>query len=88
MKTIKQQAEVTYSAITIKEAILMAPLMDELIRQVNYVRALQKFTSLPKEEKEKYYLPHGYSNIKNVEKIFDMLTQLGFCGTDNEELLP
>ncbi len=88
MKTIKQQAEVTYSAINFQEAIIVAPLMDELIRQINSQKTSAKYHSLPKEERDQYQWPSIRHVVDNAEKVFEVLTQLGFCGTGTIDILP
>lgn len=82
MKTIKRQEEITFNAISFKDAIVMLPLMDTIIREINHSRVANFYDNLPKEEKEKYR--HIWRNSKlditneSLEKILKILNDLGF----------
>lgn len=82
MKTIKRQEEIAFNAISFKDAIVMLPLMDTIIHEINHSRVANFYDNLPKEEKEKYR--HIWRNSKlditneSLEKILKILNDLGF----------
>lgn len=82
MKTIKKQEEITFSCIDFKDAIVLLPLMDELVRLINHSRICDLYKSLSDEEKTKYHHPWKNSDIRlpdtGVENIFRVLSNLGF----------
>ena len=94
MKSIEQNVGVVFSAIEIQDAIIMAPLMDELIRVLNVIRRYNKYTSLSKEEREMYERPDGYTSsfstfsYGSINNIYKTLTAHGYCGSGNVDLLP
>lgn len=94
MKRIEQNVSVVFSTIEIQDAVIMAPLMDELIRVLNVIRRYNKYTSLSKEEREMYKYPDGYTssfgtfNHNNIYNIYKTLTAHGYCGSGNVDLLP
>jgi hypothetical protein len=82
MKTIKQQEEIAFNAISFKDAIVLLPLMDELVKIVNNNRLFQVYANLPKEEREKYQRVWQNNNVHlpddSVERILNLLNNLGF----------
>lgn len=82
MKTIKRQEEIAFNAISFKDAIVMLPLMDELVRVVNTNKIAKLYNNLPKEEREKYNRVWNATNIvlsaDETERILKVLTDLGF----------
>ena len=82
MKTIKQSQEVSFHAISFRDAIILLPIMDELVRLINHNRAVDLYQQLPQEEQGKYHRIYKKSELNiptdTAEKILDMLNQLGF----------
>lgn len=82
MKIVKQQEEIRFCAINLKEAIILLPLMDELVKMVNSNRVANFYDNLPKEEKDKYHRmwQQGGVNIpaEAMEGILKVLLDLGF----------
>lgn len=82
MKTIKQQEQISFHAITLKDALTLVPLMDELVHMVNHNRRVALYNSLPKEEQDNYknlwkkdtiHIPTQYA-----ESMLQLLSDLGF----------
>lgn len=94
MKSIEQNVGVVFSAIEIQDAIIIAPLMDELIHALNITRRCNKYRSLNEKEKEMYEYPDGYTtsfgsfSYNSINNIYKTLTAHGYCGTGNVDLLP
>jgi hypothetical protein len=94
MKSIEQNVGVVFSAIEIQDAIIIAPLMDELINVLNIIRRYNKYMSLNQKEREMYKRPDGYTesfgslNYTSINNIYKTLTAHGYCGTGNIDLLP
>ena len=86
MRTIKQNVEVDFNSITIQDAIILIPLMDKLIDDINYARVANHY-----EYKDKR-LPSKYMNrdlfLEEMEAIYKILSTLGFCGSGKIDLLP
>ena len=82
MKTIKQSQEINFNAISFKDAIVLLPLMDELVRVANTNRLYQVYANLPKEEQEKYKRVWQNTNVSlpdnSIERILKVLAELGF----------
>lgn len=82
MKTIKQSQEISFNAISFKDAIVLLPIMDALVQIVNQNRAASLWQSLSKEDKEKYRKVFSTNNIyiqeNQAEKILQILSDLGF----------
>lgn len=74
MKKIKQQVETSFVGIEIKDAIVIAPIMDELKSSLIYGHT---FTMNGNELTEEH-----------VRKIFDTLAELGFVCTDGTNDIP
>ena len=94
MKSIEQNVAVAFSAIEIQDAVIMAPLMDELINVLNITRRYNKYMSLSKEEQEMYEYPDDYTSsfsglsYSSINNIYKTLTAHGYCGSGNLDLLP
>lgn len=94
MKSIEQNVGIVFSAIEIQDAIILAPLMDELIAVLNAIRRYNKYQSLNEKEKAMYerldcyttsFSSFSYNNIYNIYKT---LTAHGYCGSGAVDLLP
>lgn len=94
MKSIEQNVSVVFNAIEIQDAIIVAPLIDELIVVLNIVRRYNKYQSLNNEEKAKYKLPDCYTksfsdfSYNSIYNIYKTLTSHGYCGSGAVDLLP
>lgn len=85
MKTILQNTEIAYNAVTIQDAIQMLPLMDWLKAQAIKEVTLVEYNSLPKEEKANYkWAPSP--EIKNASTQYALLVSLGFCSSTDEQI--
>lgn len=82
MKTIKQSQEISFNAISFKDAIVLLPIMDALVNIANQNRVASLWQSLSKEDKEKYRRTYSTNNIyipeNQAEKILQILSDLGF----------
>lgn len=82
MKTIKKQEEISFNCIDFKDAVVVLPLMNELVKAINNLKLFKLYNSLPKEEREKYRSLWKNTDIcltdESVENIFTILTKLGF----------
>lgn len=82
MKTIRQQAEITFSCIDFKDAVILLPLMDELVRVINSAKIGDLYNSLSSEEKGKYrhYWKASDVHLQDgcAERIYGILKGLGF----------
>lgn len=94
MKSIEQNVGIVFSAIEIQDAIIVAPLMDELIAVLNTIRRYNKYRSLNEKEKAMYEYPDSYTTSFNgfssnsIYNIYKTLTAHGYCGSGNVDLLP
>ncbi len=82
MKTIKKQEEISFNAISFKDAIILLPLMDQLTKLVNHNRVANLYDNLAKEEQEKYQRVWHTCRVDipadAAEKILETLQSLGF----------
>jgi hypothetical protein len=82
MQTIYQSQDVAFNAISLKDAVVLLPIMDALANMINKNRLAALWRSLPIEEKERYRKAYSENNIyiseEQVEKIFQVLHDLGF----------
>ena len=94
MKSIEQNVGIVFSAIEIQDAIIIAPLMDELIHTLNVARRYNKYMSLNKKEQDMYEIPNRYTSsfgdfsYGSINNIYKTLTAHGYCGSGNIDLLP
>lgn len=82
MRTIFQSQDIAFHTLNFKDAVILLPLMDELIKVVNKNRIADLYNNLPDEEKEKYNRVWKVTEIHisadSAEKILNTLTDLGF----------
>lgn len=82
MKTIYQSQDVAFHAPTLKDAVVLLPLMDALSQMININRVANLYESLPREEKEKYkriwFDTRLQISPESAERIWKALTDLGF----------
>lgn len=72
MKKIKQQVETSFVGIEIKDAIVIAPIMDELKSSLIY---------------DHVFTMNGLSK-EHIRKMFNTLAELGFVCTDGTNDIP
>lgn len=91
MKTIYQNEEIAFHATTLKSAITMLPLMDELVQTTNNNRLAEFYTSLPQETQEQYQRVWSQNRVhlspKDMEKILALLMEIGFT-SQNDLIVP
>ena len=82
MKTIKKTEEISFNAISFKDAIILLPLMDQLTKVVNCNRVATFYNNLPKDDKEKYLRVWHKHDLEipaeSMEAILKILQTLGF----------
>lgn len=82
MKTIFQSQDIAFHTLNFKDAVVLLPLMDELVKLVNHNRLVDFYNNLPNEEKEKYNQVWREARIniyaESAEKILNILNDLGF----------
>ena len=82
MKTIFQSQDIAFHTLNFKDAVVLLPLMDELVKLVNKNRIADFYNNLPNEEKEKYNRIWRSTEInlsaESAEKILHILNDLGF----------
>ena len=90
MKTIQNQETVDFHAITIQDAIILLPLMDRLLNNIQHNVKVDIYNSLPKEEQVKYrkLWEEGSFNLTNqqMNAIYSLLKRLGFTSQIREQL--
>lgn len=85
MKTILQNTEIAYNAVTVKDAIQLLPLMDWLKNQAIKEVTLAAYEALPKEQKANYkWTPSP--EIKSASAQYALLISLGFCSSTDEPI--
>ena len=85
MKTKAFQESVLYTAPTFQEALIMAPLMDQVYESACKEMSVNAYNELPAEEKKLYRTPWA-GNINNAIRVYEILTAMGFCTSHGEEL--
>lgn len=82
MKTIKQQEQISFHAITFKDALTLVPLMDELVHVANHNSKVDLYQSLPQEQQNEYKRVWRKDTINIsahcVNNILQLLNDLGF----------
>lgn len=82
MKTIQNQETVDFHAITIQDAIVLLPLMDRLLDNIQHNAKVDIYNALPKEEQAKYrkLWEEGSFHLSNqqMRDIYALLKKLGF----------
>ena len=84
MITIKQQAELTFHHVDVKDAIMMANLMNCLSEAIAEKYAKIIMNELPDDKKNMYnkiYCNGVYIEPSEVEDIFNILSTIGFVAT-------
>lgn len=85
MQTIKQQVQVNFSAIEVKDAIKATILMDALKGQLDKWEQYHAYNNLSEEERrntERIWKPKEMTiNIseEQTKSLFELLENLGFC---------
>lgn len=85
MLSTKQTTETTFNAITIKEAVVLLPLMDELAQRYNTeANNLITLQDLPEEKKKWSYtsdLRKKTDEVELLKRQLEILRSLGFCAS-------
>lgn len=85
MITIKQQAELSFHHVDVKDAVIMANLMNRLSKCI-VEKAARKFRNgLSDDVKAMYnsiYINNVHIDFEDVEGIFNVLTAMGFVATE------
>ena len=85
MQTIKQQVQVNFSAIEVKDAIKATIIMDALKTQLEKWEQYNAYNNLSEEERrnaERIWKPKEMTiNISEdqTKSLFELLENLGFC---------
>lgn len=88
MKTINVKEDVAFSSISIKDAVTMVPLMDFLIKSINLKNAQMKYENITEEDRNMYCRPPAKDRVlDNVQEAYDILCNIGFCGSGNVKIL-
>ena len=85
MKTIKQTEEIIYTTPTFQDAIIILPLMDQVYDCACKEISVRAYNDLPEGERKQYRTPWTGS-IPNAEKVYKLLTSMGFCTSHGEPL--
>ena len=85
MKTKAFQESVLYTAPTFQEALILAPLMDQVYDSACKEMSVKAYNELPKEERAQYRTPWT-GNINNAIRVYEILTAIGFCTSHGNEL--
>ena len=85
MKTTIKSEEILYSAPSFQDAITMLPLMDQIYDCACKELAIKAYNELPEEEKKLHRAPWT-GNIRNAEKVYELLTSMGFCTSHGNPL--
>ena len=85
MKTKSFQEAVLYTTPTFQEALILAPLMDQVYDSACKEMSVKAYNELPKEEKTQYRTPWT-GNIQNAIRVYEILTAIGFCTSHGNEL--
>lgn len=85
MQTIKQQVQVNFSAIEVKDAIKATILMDALKTQLDKWEQYNNYKNLSEEERknaEKVWQPRDITisiTEEQTKALFELFENLGFC---------
>ena len=85
MKTKAFQESVLYTAPTFQEALILAPLMDQVYDCACKEMSVKSYHELPEEERKLYRTPLT-GNINNAIRVYEILTAMGFCTSHGNEL--
>ena len=85
MKTKAFQESVLYTTPTFQEALILAPLMDQVYESACKEMSVNAYNELPAEEKKLYRTPWT-GNVHNAVRVYEILTAMGFCTSHGEEL--
>lgn len=85
MKTISQVEEIIYTTPTFQDAIIILPLMDQVYDCACREISVRAYNDLPEGERKQYRTPWTGS-IPNAEKVYKLLTSMGFCTSHGNPL--
>lgn len=80
MKQIFQSAEIAFSSISIQDAIVMLPVVDDLCRQrINQIEQIEKREEREKNGERSYYERESdHNKLIQIEDQIRILLKLGF----------
>lgn len=85
MITIKQETELPFHHVDVKDAVIMAELMNQLNKCIAIEKARTIRNKFPDDKKQLYnqiYSDAIYIKPDEVEKIFNILSTIGFVTTE------
>lgn len=94
MEKIYQSRDIQFSAVTNKSLIVMVPVMDTLIKDINGNRYTDLWDSLTSEQRKEKHLryPHHNESFRNmtpkqIENAYKVLSDIGFVGSGEVEIM-
>lgn len=80
MKSINQSVEVVFNAIDFSDAVIILPIMDDLISKINEKqKAIDYYNNNPaKDNKEPNYVNEYKNEISILIKQYNVLSRIGF----------
>lgn len=83
MWSIKQNVEVEFSSIEFKDALLMIPVMDELVDSINNKQKdIDEYEKEGNDSKqEPFYISADKKELPILIKRYNLLSSLGFVST-------
>lgn len=85
MITIKQEAELPFHHVDVKDAVIMANLMNDLACRIAEQKAAKKRHDMPDDTRNLYqsiYVDSVRIPASDAEKIFNILSVIGFVATE------
>lgn len=81
MQTIFQSTETAFNAITIQDAIVMLPVVDDICRQrINQIEQIEKREEREKNGERTYYeREKDHNELIQIEDRIRIMLKLGFC---------
>lgn len=94
MEKIYQSRDIQFSAVTNKSLIIMVPVMDALIKDINGNRYTDLWDALTNEQRKEKKLryPHHNKSFRNMtpkqtENAYKVLAEIGFVGSGEVEIM-
>lgn len=85
MITIKQQTELSFHHVDVKDAVIMANLMNDLACRIAEQKAAKKRYEMPDDTRNLYksiFVDSVRINASDAEAIFNVLSAIGFVATE------
>lgn len=94
MEKIYQSRNIRFSAVTNQSLIVMVPVMDALIKDINGNRYAYLWDARTSEERKEQHLryPHHNKSFRNmtpkqIENAFRILYDIGFVGSGEVDIM-